>query len=209
MRRTQLVLAFALSCAACATSPPRPEPAGEATALPALPLATDEITGSFLLRQRLQYRWREQAGSFDAAVQNACGELTVVLLTPFGTRAGWIRQRGRNVESESGAMPLPFAPMHILRDVQRSYLIPVVAPPGGADTSARWIGGELLTEIWRDGSLVERVFDDGARGERLRVRYPRGVRPGALPVAASLEAEPAGYTLDVETVSRTEIACGA
>lgn len=204
MKRTAIALLLALD--ACAAPIQRPEPTSAPSETLALPLSTDDIEGNFLLRQRLHYRWREQSGSLDAVVQNTCGELTVVMLTPFGTRAAWARQRGSNVEGESGPMPLPFGPERVLLDVQRSHLVPVVAPVDGASQTTKRIGEQRLEESWRDGLLVERVFED-TRGGRLRVRYPTGVRPGEIPSVAELEATPAGYTLDVETVARSELEC--
>jgi hypothetical protein len=153
------------------------------------------------MQQRLRFRWREQQGQTDAVVQKVCGELTVLLLTPFGTPGVVIRQRGRDVTVESKLPgPWSFPPEYILRDVQRTYFVPF-------GETAR--GGESIEEEWSDGRLVRRTFTspDADASARIVVTYPDGVTRDDPPQRASIDAVHFGYHLDVETTSRAELVC--
>jgi hypothetical protein len=101
---------------------------------------------------------------------------------------------------------LPFAPEHILLDVQRTYLAPPPNPPR-VGTRERRIGEQRITESWEDGRLIERVFHPTHDGDDLvRIRYREGVAADAP--SAVLESERFAYQLDVTTLSRSAIACG-
>ena len=158
------------------------------------------MPGDFLLQQQIRFHWQGGEGSLDAAVQSACGEFTVVLLTPMGTRGVTIRQRGWDVTVEGRTGDLPFAPERILLDVQRTYLAPPANPPR-VGTVERKIGEQRMEETFEDGRLVERVFQPTREGDdRVRIRFG--------PETASLESERYGYRLDVTTLAREPIACG-
>jgi hypothetical protein len=165
------------------------------------------MPGDFLLQQQIGYRWDGGAGVLDAAVQSACGELTIVLLTPFGTPGTVIRQRGWQVEVEAPhAGELPFAPERILLDVQRTYLPPPANPPR-VGSRERTFGGQRIEETWEAGRLVERVFHPTRDGDdRVRIRFREGVAPDAP--SATLESERFRYTLDITTLARSAVACG-
>jgi hypothetical protein len=55
---------------------------------------TGDISGNFLMRQHLAFESDDDRGSFEALVQKHCDELIVVGMTPFGSRAFTLRQRG-------------------------------------------------------------------------------------------------------------------
>lgn len=153
------------------------------------------------MQQRLQFQWREQQGQLDAVVQMVCGELTVLLLSPFGTPGIVIRQRGRAVSVESKLPgPWSFPPEYILRDVQRTYFVPL------GETER---GGESIEEEWSDGRLERRTFTsthDGAPAQVV-ITYPDGMTRDAPPSRASIDAPTWGYHLDIDTVSREELTC--
>jgi hypothetical protein len=164
------------------------------------------MPGDFLLQQQIRYRWDGREGSLDAAVQSACGELTIVLLTPFGTTGTAIRQRGWQVRVEGRAADLPFAPERILLDVQRTYLAPAPNPPR-VGTLERRIGDQRIEETFEDGRLIERVFHPTRDGDdRVRIRYREGAAADAP--SAALESERYGYRLDITTLARLPVACG-
>jgi hypothetical protein len=168
---------------------------------------TGEIPGAFLLRQHLRVS-RPDGGvaELDAVVQNGCGELLLMALTPFQTRAFVVRQRGLRIEADRAAgTALPFDPARMLVDLQRTYFVPIGDPPPGARRDVDW-RGERIDETWSGGRLVERRYAHGGR-EQVRIAYPDGMRPGELPPRASLVYAATGYRLDVETVSRTAIDC--
>jgi hypothetical protein len=186
--------------AACATRVPPPAPALPETGLAPL-VATSEIRGEFLMQQRLHFQWREQSGQVDAVVQMVCGELTVVLLSPFGTPGVVIHQRDRAVAVESKLPgPWSFPPEYILRDVERTYFVPL---------GERERGGEAIEEEWSGGRLVRRTFT-GTRGgapAQVAITYPDGMTRDDPPRRASIDAPQWGYRLDVETLSRVELTC--
>jgi hypothetical protein len=179
----------------------------QSDAPPAPLVASDEMPGDFLLRQQIRYRWPGGQGVLDAAVQSACGELHIVLLTPFGTAGTEIQQVGWDVVVRARhAGPLPFAPERILLDVQRTYL-PAPADPPRDGARERRVHGQRIEERWEDGRLVERVFHPMREGDdRVRIRYREGA--GADAPSATLESERFHYALDVTTLSRVAVACG-
>jgi hypothetical protein len=209
--RTATRLARATVCAlllACAQNGSRSSPTGEESLAPLL--SSEDIPGNFLLQQQIRFSWNGREGQMDAAVQSACGELTIILLTPYGTPGTVIRQRGRRVDVTSPyAGKLPFEPARILLDVQRTHFVPLPSP-APPDGSREWFfHGQRIAEIWRGGRLVERVFhsDDRADEDRVRVRYPDGATADDPPESATLESERFGYQLDVTTLSRVEVSC--
>lgn len=200
-----VALAVAAALAACAARDPAaiPDPASGPTPL----VATTEIPGEFLMQQRLRFRWRDAQGQVDAVVQQVCGEFTVLLLTPFGTPGVVIRQRGLDVSVQSKlADPLAFPPEYILRDVQRTYFVPLGEPPLEAGRRTLDFGDEAIEERWERGRLIERSFIDGA-STPVVITYPDGMTRDTAPRRASIDAVRWGYHLDVETLSRVELKC--
>lgn len=162
------------------------------------------------MQQRLRFRFREQHGEVDAVVQKVCGELTVLLQTPFGTPGVVIRQRGQSVRVESKLpVPLAFPPEYILRDVQRTYFVPLGEPALETGHRSLAFGGGSIDETWERGRLVERSFTSAADGvpAQVVVSYPDGMTRDAPPPRASIDAPLWGYHLDVETLSRVELEC--
>jgi hypothetical protein len=204
MARTAALL-LALACAARPT-PREPGPADGPGEL----VATQDIAGDFLIRQRLRFRFGDRRGSFEAVVQKHCDELTVVGLTPFGTPAFAIHQRGLEVRAESSLPePWPFSPRHVLLDVHRIYFLPLVesAPADGVHRTRR--GGEVLVERWVAGRLLKRSFESvtGDPPGRIVVSYPGGATRGEAPPVVQLANERHGYEIDVTTLAREALAC--
>jgi Protein of unknown function (DUF3261) len=172
-------------------------------------VATEEIPGDFVLVQHLRVTRADQVQEFDAVVQNACGELLVLPLSPFGKPAFVIRQRGLSVAVDAAvpAAPLPFEPERVLLDIERTYFVPLGAPPPADGRREVAWRGETIDEAWADARLRERVYRGDTGAGRLRVAYPDGMTAGELPARASLTNESLGYAIDVTTVSRTEVDC--
>jgi hypothetical protein len=173
-------------------------------------VATQDIAGDFLIRQRLRFRFGDRQGSFEAVVQKRCDEVTVVGLTPLATPAFAIHQRGLEVRVESHLPgPWPFSPRHVLLDVHRIYFLPLAdrTPADGVHRVRR--GGETVVERWAAGRLLERSFE-GVAGDppgRVVVTYPGGATRAGMPREVRLENEAYGYRIDVTTLSRTELRC--
>jgi hypothetical protein len=198
-------LLFALACAARPTPP-------DADALEARGglVATQEIAGDFLARQVLRFRFGEAQGTLEAVLQKHCDELTVVGLTPLGTPAFAIHQRGLEVRVESSLPgPWPFSPRRVLLDVHRIYFLPLAgrAPADGVHRARR--GSETVSEHWAAGRLLERSFESatGNPPGRIVVTYPGGAARGAATREVHLANERHGYEIDVTTLSWKALAC--
>jgi hypothetical protein len=206
-RFAAMIVAIVLAVVpACSTT----RPASSTGASLAPLVSTAEIPGEFLMQQRLRFRWKQQEGQADAVVQMVCGELTVLLLTPFGTPAVVIRQRDRHVEIESklpGMWTLP--PEYVLRDVQRTYFVPIGDPALTEGRRQLAYGGESIDEVWAGGRLVERSFtaERGGTQTRIVIGYPDGATRSEPPRTATIDAPHWDYHLEVTTLSRVELTC--
>ena len=192
-------LALAALVASCAHGPPPvAPPAPTAKDLP----GPDAIPGTFAVRQKLTARSAHGGGSFEAVLQKKPGELLLVGLTPYGSRAFVLRQTARDVQFTSYIpRELPFPPTFMLLDVHR-VLDAWLGP--GLVTGARsgTVGAEHVDERWRDGRLVERRFTRVAaatapRGD-VTITYS-GDGPAGLAALVTLDNQRFGYTLTVES----------
>jgi hypothetical protein len=196
--------AAALLAAACAATPARRAvPAAEVL------VRSDEIAGDFVLEQEIRFRWGSGSGSSRALVQQLCGRLTVVLLTPIGTPGIVLRQDGEDVRVEERAgVSLPVDPQRVLRDIHRSLFVPLVGAPLGDGQRTGQQRGERVDELWESGRLAARTFHaDSDPPERVKVTYPGGLAAGGVPAALSIENADLGYHLDVSTTSRVALVC--
>jgi hypothetical protein len=126
-------------------------------------VAPSSLPGSFLDRQHIVATYGDRSVTFDAVLQKRGGELTLLGLTPFGSRAFVLRQVGADVSFQSFVpQSLPFPPRYILIDVQRVFFAWAEPPaadggaPGGDRTVER--DGEIESEHWEGGRLRRRVF---------------------------------------------------
>jgi uncharacterized protein DUF3261 len=191
-----------LSASACAH---RAAPAPAALTAPTareLP-SPDAIPGTFTVRQKLTARSARGGGAFEAVLQKKPGELLLVGLTPYGSRAFLLRQTEGDVQFTS-YLPreLPFPPTFILLDVHRvmdAWLGPALA----SGERAGEVGGERVHERWRDGKLVERTFTRLAAraGEPAGdiVITCSGDGPAGLAALVTLDNRRYGYVLTVQS----------
>ena len=167
------------------------------------------MPGDFLYQQRVTATWGNgEKRGFDAALQKRGDVLTLVGLTPMGTKAFVVTQTGLvvTIDNQSG-QELPFQPRYIMLDVHR-VLFPWLEGEPPADGAREGdVGGEHVVETWHDGELVERCFvrlDHQPEG-RLCVSY-EGWAPGmAAPARAVLENGWFGYQLEVETTAQERL----
>jgi hypothetical protein len=187
-----------LLCAACARPTPVLVPAQSAQSVVLLP--TEMLAPSFVAQQKLSGRYGEREFSLDVVVQLAQGKLTLVGLTPFGTRAFVLEQHGTAIKLEKFIdRELPFDPRYVLDDVHRVFFRKVLGAQGSGEFSAE-DNGERVTERWRDGVLLERRFTRSDGGQVV-VTFAGAPAPVVAP-AVTLKNERFGYTLDVATVSQ-------
>ncbi|MGB3052069.1 MAG: DUF3261 domain-containing protein [Polyangiales bacterium] len=168
-----------------------------------LPTAIGE---QFLWRQHVTASWSDGSESFDAVLQMHGEELMLMGLGPMG-RPGFIATlttSGVTFENRSGRS-LPFAPEHILADVQKVFypwLGPV--PAGFSGTRTGEHKSLMISETYAGGRLLTRVFERSDAVERgeLRIRY-EGWLPGlSAPQRAVLDNVWFGYELTIVTVEQ-------
>lgn len=193
---------FSVVVAGCASpqrEPPRPYSG---------PLDSPGIyAGDFTYRQRIVATFGAHTQSFDVIVQKRGDVLTVVGLTPFGSRAFVLEQAGERIRFESFVpQKLPFPPEYMLIDIHR-VLFSGVGAPGqvlGDGNHEKAQDGEILTEDWLGGRLFVRRFrraDGDPRGV-ITVTYRDGLPPSGEPAQeVSLDNGWYGYRLQVTTVS--------
>jgi hypothetical protein len=191
-----VLLALVAACAHRAP-PPAALPAPTAKDLP----RPDAIPGTFTVRQKLTARSARGGGAFEAVLQKKPGELLLVGLTPYGSRAFVLRQTDAAVQFTSYIpRELPFPPTFILLDVHR--VLDVWLGPGLASGArSGTVGDQRVDERWRDGKLVERRFTrltavaSAPHGD-LTITYS-GDGPAGLAALVTLENQRFGYTLTV------------
>jgi hypothetical protein len=203
VRRTAaLVLVFAFAGAGCTGTPRSASPAraadypGELVDSAALP--------SLFLRQRIEARFGDRSIAFSAVLQSDAGVLSLLALTPYGSRAFLLQQRGKTIAFNRYVdRDLPFPPRFILLDVHRTLFLglPGAPLPDGDHTAVQH--GERIVERWRGGRLLERTFErvDGRPAGRIRIAYQDGMRPPLPPARIDLHNGWFGYQLAIHTLA--------
>lgn len=204
---------------ACVEPAPRAATPGASRGVRSRLLHTAQIEGNFLMQQELRFRHGQQEGSFEAVVQKHCDEVVVIGLTPFGTRAFSIRQRGLEVAVENQLVgKWPFPPENILLDVQRSFLYPIAQPPLSDGVHEATVGAELVRDRWSAGRLLERRIravagppegEEGEEGEEeeIVVRYLGGTTRGSPARNVELRNERHGYEINITTHTYRPLVC--
>ncbi len=196
-----LALALALALAACASPRPAGPPAEYVGAL----VPTGDIRGAFLARQHVSAHYPGGHDvEFDAVMQKQGDTLTLLGMTPFGTRAFLLQQRGTEV-SFTSYLPreLPFPPRYMLLDIHRTFFIGLGAPPAADGERRGTRDGEEIVERWQAGRLMERRFRrlDGRPAGDIVVRYGDGMQGHAPPRVIEFRNGWFGYTLSIETTA--------
>jgi hypothetical protein len=199
MRRLVPVLLAAL-CACHPEPAPQPPRAGE---YPGELVSTADMGAGFLMRQRVTATYADKDTSFEAVLQFKEGTLTMLALTPFGTKAFVLTQTGTEVAFEKFVeRELPFPPDYILLDIHRALFMGAGAPPTDGE-HARERAGERISESWAGGRLQRRIFAriDGVPAGEIVVRFPDGHVPETLPTVMHLDNGWFGYSLEIKTLS--------
>jgi len=202
--------ACVLALAACASRRP-PPPEGPPYGGPLVdPKA---VSRDFIDRQQITAAYGGRTARFDAVVQKRGDTLTLVALTPFGSRAFVLQQTGGDVTFQSYVPEtLPFPPKYILIDVQRVYFASLAPedggpPPDGEQRGER--GGEVEAERWQGGVLLRRTFRraDGSPPGEIVIDYGReGMgADGTPPRAISFDNGWYGYRLEIRTLSHQRL----
>jgi hypothetical protein len=170
-------------------------------------IPTQDMGPDFLARQKLTGSFGEREFAFEAVLQLRDGTLTLLGLTPFGTKAFVLTQTGTEVAFELLIdRELPFPPEYMLQDVHRAWLWQARLPWGDGpppdEASTTEVAGERVTEQWTANGLVRRSFtrlDDAPPGE-IRIDYIGGHRTGRPAKQVVLDNGWFGYRLEIETI---------
>lgn len=199
MRTLTLLLVFVIaSCGGAHLSGP------EAVIRPPSSMRED-----FMAQQEITFSPENgEANSFNAILQKRGNTLTLLALTPFGTRAFSIEQSGDDVRSESYVVqPLPVDARVVIADVDRS-LFPYFPSPPANDTSRETRFGDVqVSERWTEGRLRERRFDetDTQSPDAIRIEYEYGDAARRLPTQVRLTNPRMHYSLTVVTLEETAL----
>jgi hypothetical protein len=157
----------------------------------------------FFRRQTITSRFNGRVQSFEAVLQKRGDTLTLVGLTPFGSKAFVLQQVGTEVRFTPILLrETPFPVEFILNDIQRTYFRGI---PSSASMADGWHeearDGELVRERWSSGHLQQRRF------ARLTGCPPGEVRivfvSGAIP-RIELDNEWFGYHLTITTTYESD-----
>lgn len=169
-------------------------------------IPTDQMGRDFMARQKLAGRFGEQEFRFEAVLQLHGGKLTVLGLTPFGTKAFVLVQTGTEVEfTPLIDREIPFPPEYMLQDIHRAWLWHARLPWGDAAPSEPAVtvevAGERVSEQWGADGLVQRSFAriDGQPPGEIRIEYVGGQRSGHPAKHVVLDNGWFGYRLEIET----------
>lgn len=190
--------ALALLLLACASRPPVPRP------YPGALIPSGEIRGEFMMRQRVAAHYPGRELSFDAVLQKQGDTLTLVGITPFGSRAFVMQQRGTEVTFTSSLpMELPFPPRYMLQDIHRTFFVSLGRPPAPTGERVEARDGEEVRETWRDGRLIARTYRrlDGAPAGLIEVDYGEGMIGRAPPRVIRFRNGWYGYALTITTLA--------
>ena len=200
------VLWMALPIAAgCHTPSPQAIPPG---VCPELPLQDPATIGvDFVWEQRIDAIYPHAPGihSVRVVVEKRGALLTIVGLSPFGTRTFTLRQIGAEV-LDGGAgetTPTPFPPRWVLADLHRAiFLDPQPAAPATGSHRHSWHAARIH-DVWRRGGLQRRVVAGpycprGSLTITFAQPWKRWQQP---PPQISLRQHPLGYRLCITTLS--------
>jgi hypothetical protein len=161
----------------------------------------------FFDQQKIVATYEGHSFGFDAVLQKRGNELTLLGLTPFGSRAFVVTQKGADVSFQNyvGAS-LPFRPQYMLIDVHRVFLQASPLGDGPPYEGERTFSSadEKVTERWHDGRLVQRSYAriDGSPRGAIVVDYEGGLGDdGRPPHHVVLINGWYGYRLDITTLS--------
>src|SRR5690349_13940133 len=83
---------------------------------------SSELGDDFMARQKLAGEFQDQKFRFEAVLQLKDDVLTVIGLTPFGSKAFVLVQSGTDVDFKLMMdRPIPFPPEYMLQDIHRTW----------------------------------------------------------------------------------------
>ena len=199
--------AVVTGCAHRAAPAPAGPPGSTGTGAPASPgilPPPDAIPGTFTVRQKIVARSKHGTGGFEGVLQKQPGRLTLLGLTPYGSRAFLLEQSAAGGVKLTSYIPreLPFSPEFIVMDIHRvlDEWLGARLTTDGERTGT--VHDERVVERWTGGRLTSRTFaaasDPAAPDHDDHLRRSRRARRPARQV--SLTNARFGYSLVIETL---------
>jgi hypothetical protein len=194
---------FALALVACHPQGPPGDPSqmrypGEL--VPAQALAGRQ---DFLARQSLVGRLGEREIHGQVVVQKQGATLTLIGMTPFGSKAFVIQQGPDGVKSQQ-VLPgaLPFPPELMLLDIHRALFMGLSEGTGDGERRGER-EGEAISETWADGKLLRRSFRRLDRRPRVEIviEYVGGMAGARPPAKIVMDNQWFGYRVEISTIS--------
>lgn len=157
--RSALGALFGLALTACAGRAAAPSQLLPAREYPGHIEPSEALGKPFVVQQNLRGKYGDKKLSLDVVVQYADGKLTLLGLTPFGSRAFVLTQSGTQTHFEKFIdREIPFDPSYVLNDVHRVFFRGLSGPRAdGSYTEEHH--DERVTERWQGGHVVERRFE--------------------------------------------------
>ena len=171
---------------------------------PGMLVAPGTVPGDFLARQEVRVRRGETRIRFKSVLQKRGDSLTLLGLTPFGSRAFLLEQQGTETTFTTYVdRVLPFPDRYILLDIHRSLFIGVAPGPLADGEHVAHRDGEEIRERWKDGRLLERTFrrESGQPPGLITIGYEGWTRFGVPPRRLTLRNGWFGYELVITTQS--------
>lgn len=202
MRWSALAIVTLMACAPRASTPPDPSQ----MRYPGVLVPAQALAGrpDFLARQSLVGRQGEREIHGEVVVQKRGEALTLIGMTPFGSKGFVIQQDASGVKSQEvleGALPFPAEFM--LLDVHRALFMGLSEGTSADGTHRGEREGEKITELWQGGKLLRRSFrrlDRRPRGD-ITIEYVGGMAGGRPPARIVFTNGWFGYTIEIATVS--------
>jgi hypothetical protein len=167
--------------------------------------AADDLAPPFLARQRVIATVGVDRRAFEAVLQYDGRELLLLGLTPMGTKAFAVRQRGTVASAENFVdIPLPAPAEAILLDVHWSYFLDADTPRKDG-WHRRKLDGLQLRERWSGGRVHERIVKP-PRGPTVRIAYADGLTEGRFPEGVVVTHDDVELRLEITTLSHDPIA---
>lgn len=204
MRLSVLVIVLAVAgCAGSKAARHAPPPVDQASLVD-----MGQVSWNFVWRQSITAEYsrpnssKRETASFEAVLQKQGETLTMVGLTPFGSRAFVAHQTGRVVKLDEvqAGQQLPFPPEFIFLDVNHCFFVGLSTTAAADGWHNQQLGGETIADQWQSGRLLQRVFRSGSSTSPITIRYGGGFIPGTAPTDVELVNGRFNYRLTIKTL---------
>lgn len=164
--------------------------------------------GDFLARQSLLGKLGEREIHGQVVLQKRGAELTLIGMTPFGSKAFVILQDANGVRSQTiMAGALPFPPEFMLLDVHRALFMGLSEGPGADGERRGKREGEAIVETWQGGKLMRRTYRRLDRRPKglISIEYVGGMAGERPPAKIVVDNGWFGYRVEISTISWQKI----